>query len=157
MYFVNIIFHKILFYCVYNDWELPIILAPSDALLCFVFIKTLLRRISDRSPVSDVLGDARMAGSRIAINDESYECICGARSVRFEETKSSNPTNAPIRIASTPDGGARRSRTRCVSRIPLNAIMHPWATRHARSLIRDLTHNTSVAADDETIHQLGAK
>ncbi|KYN18100.1 hypothetical protein ALC57_09608 [Trachymyrmex cornetzi] len=46
---------------------------------------------------------ARMVGSRIAINDESYECIRGARPAGFEETKSSNPTNVPVRIASTPD------------------------------------------------------
>jgi len=44
-----------------------------------------------------------MTGSRIAINDESYECIRRAWLAGFEETKSSNPTNVPVRIASTPD------------------------------------------------------
>lgn len=43
--------------------------------------------------------------------------------------------------------------TRCISDIPLNAIMHPSATRSARTIANSrLTHNTSIVVDDEAIH-----
>jgi len=48
--------------------------------------------------------------------------------------------------------------TRCISGIPLNAIMHPSATWSVRAIANSrLIHNTSIAVDNETIHQLGAK